>query len=116
MRNHAAAVKGDVARPTADTVQITFRLPTKWLQAADAVAAYLAHAGRPMGRTDGFRALIAAGLFLYDPEIAKLADLVALDLALENPGGVGFTREDAIKAALQKYVAAAPALQKPKKR
>lgn len=116
MRNPAVAVKEAVARPTADTVQITFRLPTKWLEQADAVAAYLARAGRPMGRTDGFRALIAAGLFHYSPEIAKLADLVALDLAMANPGGVGFTREDAIKAALQKYVDAAPLLQKPKKR
>lgn len=54
-----------MARPTRDTVQITFRIPTKWLAEADSVAAHLALEGRPMERTDGFRALIAGGLALH---------------------------------------------------
>ena len=90
-----------MARPTADTVQITFRLPLAWLERADVVAAALTLAGRPMGRTDGVRALIAAGLTLYSEEIARLADLVARDLAVA--GGPPVTREEAIRVALEQY-------------
>ena len=99
-----------MARSTADTAQITFRLPLDWLERADAVAAGLALAGRPMGRTDGVRALIAAGLFLYEPEVAQLADRAAH--ALTARSGTTVTREAALKialkAALEVYVASLP--------
>lgn len=90
-----------MARPTADTAQITFRLPLAWLERADAVAAALALAGRPMGRTDGLRALIAAGLVVYSDEVGRLADLVARDLTVA--GGPLVTREEAIRVALEQY-------------
>lgn len=87
-----------MARPTADTEQITFRLPSKWLKEADRVAKLLAQDGRAAGRTDGVRALIAAGLFVHDPEIAALADLLAATLSLKTSRPV--SREDAIRVAL----------------
>lgn len=90
-----------MARPTADTAQITFRLPMKWLERADEVAAGLALAGRPMGRTDGVRALIAAGLTMYSSEIGRLADLIARDLTVAGKPPV--TREEAMRVALEQY-------------
>lgn len=51
-----------MARPPADTVQVTFRIPSHWLKEADAVAALLTHHGMPATRTDAFREAIARGL------------------------------------------------------
>lgn len=102
-----------MARPTVDTVQITFRLPLAWLERADAVAAALALAGRPMGRTDGVRALIAAGLVVYSDEVGRLADLVARDLTVAGRPPV--TREEAIRVALEQYGADREPKTKPKR-
>lgn len=55
-----------------------------------------------MSRTDGIRALIAAGLIIESEEVARLADLVARDLGEYGPP---VTREEAIHVALEKYVA-----------
>lgn len=90
-----------MARPTADTAQITFRLPLEWLERADEVAASLALAGRPMGRTDGVRALIAAGLAVYSGDTGAMVERVSRSLQV--------TREEALRAALEAFVGALPA-------
>jgi hypothetical protein len=51
-----------MARPTADTVQITFRIPKDWLNQADKVASLISRPGLPASRTDALRAAIARGL------------------------------------------------------
>ena len=67
-----------------------------------------------MGRTDGVRALIAAGMVVYSDEVGKLTDLVARDLQAAAGGGPPITREEVIRVTLEKYVAsyvaAAPSL------
>jgi hypothetical protein len=62
MSNHANAVQDGMARPTADTVQITFRIPSHWLHQADAVATVLSRHGMEATRTDAFREAIARGM------------------------------------------------------
>lgn len=51
-----------MARPTADTTQVTFRIPTHWLTQADAVATILSRHGMEATRTDVFREAIARGM------------------------------------------------------
>lgn len=62
MGNAAHAVQPDgMARPTANTVQITFRIPKEWLEEADEVADVLSRPGMRASRTDAFRAAVARG-------------------------------------------------------
>jgi hypothetical protein len=69
MRNTALAVKQtDMARPTANTVQITFRIPTEWLAEADLAADRLSSPGMRASRTDAFRAAIARGFEVMKAE------------------------------------------------
>lgn len=56
------AVQGLMARPTVDTTQVTFRIPTHWLTQADAVATILSRHGMEATRTDVFREAIARGM------------------------------------------------------
>lgn len=51
----------DMPRPPADTVQVTFRVPSGWLLEADTVADLLSRPGMRASRTDAFRAAIAKG-------------------------------------------------------
>lgn len=51
-----------MARPTADTSQITFRLPNAWLAQADELAKHISRPGFEASRTDALRAAIAKGL------------------------------------------------------
>lgn len=56
-----------MARPSkttpasADTVQVTFRIPKEWLRRADSIAKKLSKNGVELGRTDGFRLAMNAG-------------------------------------------------------
>ncbi len=61
MLTTSSAVQEDVARPTADTVQITFRIPTSWVAEAEALAKRLSRPGIETSKTDAFRAAIARG-------------------------------------------------------
>lgn len=61
MTTTTAAVQDVMGRPTADTVQVTFRVPSYWLQEADAVAMALSRFGMDATRTDAFREAIARG-------------------------------------------------------
>lgn len=45
----------------ADTAQITFRVPSEWLQEADDLAKALSRPGMEVERTGAFRAAIAKG-------------------------------------------------------
>jgi hypothetical protein len=56
-----AAIEQGMARPTADTVQITFRIPSAWPGEADEIAKLLSRPGMPASRTDAIRAAIAKG-------------------------------------------------------
>ena len=55
------AVQEDMPRPPADTVQVTFRIPSNWLIEADEVADLLSQPGMRASRTDAFRAAIVRG-------------------------------------------------------
>jgi hypothetical protein len=61
MHNQSNAVQEGMGRPTADTVQVTFRIPSHWLKEADAVAMVLSRHGMEATRTDAFREAIARG-------------------------------------------------------
>jgi hypothetical protein len=71
MSGHASDVQEAMARPTADTVQITFRIPTQWLAQADLVAGQISSAGFTASRTDALRAAIARGLEVLELERHK---------------------------------------------
>ena len=43
------------------TIQVTFRIPKKWIDKADALAEKLSKNGVELGRTDGYRAAMSAG-------------------------------------------------------
>lgn len=60
-----------MARPTADTVQLTLRIPSKWFEDADGIAAQISEPGRIATRTDVFRLAIARGLQDIGRERAK---------------------------------------------
>lgn len=62
MQTPTNAVQGSMARPTADTAQVTFRIPTSWLAQADALAIVLSRHGMAASRTDVFREAIALGM------------------------------------------------------
>ena len=51
-------------RPKADTVQVTFRIPTKWLKEFDVIAKRLSDErhGINITRTDAVRACLCEGL------------------------------------------------------
>lgn len=55
------AVQEVVPRPPADTVQVTFRIPSQWLIEADEVADLLSKPGMRASRTDAYRAAMARG-------------------------------------------------------
>jgi hypothetical protein len=61
MNNSRSAVEQAVARPPADTVQVTFRIPSDWLHQADALAATMSLFGTQATRTDAFREAMARG-------------------------------------------------------
>lgn len=99
-------------RPHADTVQVTFRIPSHWVQEADALASAMSRHGMQATRTDAFREAMARGfraieeearsqtrfrvsawdgimttcLFWFGPD-AKAAVAEAKRLAKENVGG-----------------------------
>lgn len=56
-----------MARPSkttpekADTVQVTFRIPSEWIKRAEVLAKRFSEDGVVLGRTDGFRLAIKAG-------------------------------------------------------
>jgi len=61
-----------MARPRKDTVQITLRVPTEWLEKAADLADKLEHSGRlSWGHTDGFRAAIVKGFEWFDTQPRK---------------------------------------------
>jgi hypothetical protein len=55
-----------MARPPADTVQITFRVPSGWMKRADVLASKLSRPGIVATRTDALRAALAEGLNAFD--------------------------------------------------
>lgn len=61
-------------RPAKDTMQITIRVPTSWLERIDAVVAHLGpqqtSLGATFGRPDAFRAAMARGLEILSREAA----------------------------------------------
>jgi hypothetical protein len=61
-------------RPTADTSQITFRLPNAWLVEADEIARHLSRPGFEASRTDALRACIAKGIEAFRAEFAIEAE------------------------------------------
>lgn len=62
-------------RPPADTVQVTFRIPSAWLLEADAAADLLSRPGMRASRTDAFRAALARGFAAIRAESAPPAEL-----------------------------------------
>jgi hypothetical protein len=50
----------------ATTTQVTFRIEKDWLKRADKVAAKLSSNGVKLTRTDGFRAVMAAGFEVHE--------------------------------------------------
>lgn len=50
----------------ATTTQVTFRIEKEWLKRADKVAAKLSSNGVKLTRTDGFRAVMAAGFEVHE--------------------------------------------------
>lgn len=62
MGSTALAVKGPMARPTAETVQITFRIPKGWVDEAKLISEHMSRPGFEASYTDAFRAAIAKGL------------------------------------------------------
>jgi hypothetical protein len=70
-------VQEAMARPTADTVQITFRMPTEWLARADALAKLISRPGFEASRTDAFRAAIARGFEAFESESREHEGAVA---------------------------------------
>lgn len=64
-----AAMTEGMARPTADTVQVTFRIPTSWLEEADEIAKTIARpGGMTASRTDAFREAIRIGFDRLRPK------------------------------------------------
>jgi hypothetical protein len=61
---HKRAKSG--GRKRATTTQVTFRIEKDWLGRADRVASKLSSDGVEMTRTDGFRAVMAAGFKLLE--------------------------------------------------
>ena len=55
-------------RPPTDTVQITFRVPSHWLDEADALASTMTVAGSPATRTDAFREAMRRGFKQLEEE------------------------------------------------
>ena len=51
-----------MARPTAETVQVTFRIPKGWVEEARVVAEHMSQPGFEASYTDAFRAALAKGL------------------------------------------------------
>lgn len=58
-------------RPPADTVQITFRVPSHWLDEADALASTMAVHGMQATRTDAFREAMGRGFRLLEQDAKK---------------------------------------------
>ncbi|MBS2017490.1 MAG: hypothetical protein JST00_31700 [Deltaproteobacteria bacterium] len=58
-------------RPPADTVQVTFRIPSSMLREADEVADVLSKPGMRASRQDAFRAAMARGFEILKAEAAK---------------------------------------------
>jgi hypothetical protein len=56
-------------RKRATTTQVTFRIEKEWLDRADRVATLLSSDGVEMTRTDGFRAVMAAGFKVLERRI-----------------------------------------------
>jgi ACT domain-containing protein len=56
--------KNDKKRAT--TTQVTFRIEKDWLKRADKVAEKLSSNGVKLTRTDGFRAVMAAGFEVHE--------------------------------------------------
>ncbi|HTQ43921.1 MAG TPA: hypothetical protein VMI75_14285 [Polyangiaceae bacterium] len=54
------------AKRRATTTQVTFRIEKDWLKRADKVAAKLSSNGVKLTRTDGFRAVMAAGFEVHE--------------------------------------------------
>lgn len=50
----------------ATTTQVTFRIEKEWLKRADKIAAKLSTNGVKLTRTDGFRAVMAAGFDFHE--------------------------------------------------
>jgi len=53
------------------TVQVTFRIPEKWLYRADDIAEALSTDGIVLHRTDGFRAAMNAGFEKFEAKKAR---------------------------------------------
>ncbi len=56
-----SAIQEPMPRPAADTVQVTFRIPSSWLIEFDELADLLSKPGMRLSRTDAFRAAMARG-------------------------------------------------------
>jgi len=56
---------------TADTVQISLRIPSEWVELADAEAVHLSRPGFEANRTDALRAAIARGLEAFAEDRAR---------------------------------------------
>lgn len=71
MHTTRTAVQEGVPRPTADTVQVTFRIPSDWIAQADALASTLSVFGVQATRTDAFREAMARGFKALEEDATR---------------------------------------------